>query len=160
MTPEEEQLATLLEGQRVATLAVLVDGRPYASLVPFAASTDFATALIHASRLARHSQGLLADAPFSLLIHQPDANPDTNPAQLPRVTLQGSVQPLDRQHGEYPSARDRYLAKFPQSQITFQLGDFTLYALRIESCRFVAGFAKTFDLGREEMTRLAALADR
>jgi len=148
-------LTTLLTDSRVATLAVSIDGAPFASLVPFAMTDGFGTALIHASSLAQHSAGLTAGAPFSLLIHEPDTQPDANPAQLARTTLLGSVEPLARDSDTYSQARDRYLAKFPKSQITFQLGDFTLYELKVESCRFVAGFGKAFDVSLDELTELA-----
>jgi hypothetical protein len=139
----------------VATLALTVDGAPFASLVPFAMTDGFGTALIHASSLARHSAGLTAGAPFSLLMHEPDTQPETNPAQLARATLLGSVEPLARDSDAYSQARDQYLAKFSKSQITFQLGDFTLYALTVESCRFVAGFGKAFDVTPTDLEELA-----
>ena len=110
---------------------------------------------IHASALAQHSQGLTSGAPFSLLIHEQDSQPETNPAQLARVTLEGTVRPFDRQEDSYPEARDLYLAKFPKSEVTFQLGDFTLHALQVARGRFVAGFAKTFDLTPEDLAELA-----
>lgn len=156
MDDNDRQLQrNLLTGERVATLALTVDGAPFASLVPFAMTNGFGTALIHASSLARHSAGLTAGAPFSLLIHEPDDQPETNPAQLARVTLLGSVEPLERASDAYTQAQGQYLARFPKSQITFQLGDFTLYALRVESCRFVAGFGKAFDVSLDELLDLA-----
>jgi putative heme iron utilization protein len=152
---DRQLLQVLLTERRVATLAVTVDGAPFASLVPFAMTHGFGTALIHASSLARHSAGLSSGAPFSLLIHEPDTQPETNPAQLARATLLGSVEPLARDSDAHSQARDQYLAKFPKSQITFQLGDFTLYALTVESCRFVAGLGKAFDVSLDELAELA-----
>ena len=152
---DRQLLRSLLADARVATLAVTVDGAPFASLVPFAMTHGFGTALIHASGLAKHSEGLTSAAPFSILIHQPDCQPETNPAQLARVTLKGWVEPLERETGDYLTARDLYLAKFPKSAMTFQLGDFTLYALRVESCRFVAGFGKAFDVTPTDLEELA-----
>ena len=105
--------------------------------------------------MARHTGGLTEGAPYSLLIHQPDLQPETNPAQLARVTLQGTVTVLERDSDEYLEARSEYLAKFPKSEITFQLGDFHLYRLSLDHCRFVAGFAKTFDLKEDDLADLA-----
>ena len=152
---ERTLLQSLLTDQRVGVLSVLVDGRPYASLVPFAMTELFGAALIHASQLAQHSQGLTAGAPFSLLVHEQDARLEINPAQLGRVTLQGTVRPFDRQEETYSDARNLYLAKFPRSGATFQLSDFTLHALQVASGRFVAGFAKSFDLTPEDLAKLA-----
>ena len=139
-------LKSLLTESRIASLAVSVDGSPFASLVPFALTANGDASLIHASGLAQHSRGLTHGAPYSLLIHEADVQADTNPAQLARVTLSGSVRPLARDSEEYQAAKDWYLAKFPKSTITFQLGDFVLYALEIETVRFVAGFGKAFDI--------------
>ena len=154
---ERDLLKHLLTGQRVASLAVLVEGRPFASMVPFALTEDGSAALIHASSMARHSAGLHADAPFALLIHELDSSPDKNPAQLGRITLEGTVLPLSREEPVYAAGQHAYLEKFPKSQITFQLADFTLYELRIESARLVAGFAKTFDLAPQDIAALKAL---
>jgi putative heme iron utilization protein len=150
-TKDRELLKHLLTERRVASLAVLVDGKPYASMVPFALTEDGAAVLIHASSLARHSAGLAADAPFALLVHELDSAADENPGQLGRVSLEGTVRPLSRDEPAYASGQHSYLEKFPKSQLTFQLGDFTLYELRIEAARLVAGFAKTFDLTPQEI---------
>jgi len=143
---ERDLLKHLLTEQRIASLAVLVEGKPFASMVPFALTEDGSAALIHASAMARHSAGLEADAPFALLIHEHDSMADKNPAQLGRITLEGIVYPLSREEPAYAAGQHAYLEKFPKSQITFQLADFTLYELRIDTARMVAGFAKTFDL--------------
>jgi len=153
---DRDLLKQLLAGQRVASLAVLVEGKPFASMVPFALTKDGTAALVHASSMARHSAGLQADAPFSLLIHESDDSADVNPAQLGRVSLEGTVHPLSREEPAYAAGQHAYLEKFPKSQITFQLADFTLHELRIDSARMVSGFAKTFDLGPKDIA--AALA--
>ena len=158
MEPDEHDLLKqLIIEQRVGSLAVLVEGKPYASMVPFALTEDGSAALIHASSMARHSAGLQADAPYALLIHELDSSPDKNPAQLGRITLEGAVRPLSREEPAYAAGQHAYLEKFPKSQITFQLGDFTLYELRIDLARLVAGFAKTFDLTPRDIAAVAAL---
>ena len=65
-----EALRELLDGQRVLSLAVLVDGAPCAGLLPFAALPERNGVLIHASRLARHSRGLAAHGRASVLLGQ------------------------------------------------------------------------------------------
>lgn len=152
---ERAALLELLRHRRVASLAVLVSGRPFASLVPFAMTEDLSAALIHTSRLARHSEGLASGSNFSLLIHEPDSDTEANPAQLARISLEGSVRPIDREAEDYGPARDLYLEKFPKSRITFDLADFTLHALDITRCRFVAGFAQTYNLSVDELKELA-----
>lgn len=144
-------LRGLLTETRIGTLAVAVEGAPFASLVPFALEPDAGAALIHVSGLAKHSQGLTPGAPYSLLIHESDSQPEGNPAQLARITFTGMARPLDRESADYARARDLYLAKYPKSAMTFQLGDFFLCALQVDQIRFVAGFGKAFDLGPADL---------
>lgn len=155
MQPEDQELLfELLTQQRVASVAVLVDDKPYVGMLPFAIRPDFGAALIHASRLARHTAGLVPEAPFGLLVQEPD-HWKANPQQLARVSCQGTVYPLNREDPSYVSDQTLYLEKFPKSRMTFQLGDFRLYELRLESARFVAGFGKTFDLTPAEFEQLS-----
>ena len=146
MTPEDrELLRDLLTRQRVLSLGVLVNGEPYVGLLPFAMLPDLSAALVHASGLARHTAGLQTDAPFSLLIHLSDTQ-EADALQLPRVTLRGKVSLLAKDGQEYAAGRALYLAKFPDSEQTFALGDFNLYTLVVASGRFVAGFGRIYNL--------------
>ena len=155
MTPENlSLLKRLLEDQRVLALSILVEGEPHASLLPYALTPDFETLLVHASGLARHTRGLTEAAPFAVVIHEPD-RPDVDPLQLPRVTLQGNVQPVARGTNEYDAARSVYLAKFPQSEVTFSLGDFNVYGLRIVEGRLVGGFARASSFSAATLRELA-----
>ncbi|HEY5676697.1 MAG TPA: pyridoxamine 5'-phosphate oxidase [Myxococcales bacterium] len=144
-------LRELLEVPRVAALGVLVEGAPYVGLLPFAVAADRQALLVHASRLARHTRGLLAGAPFSALVHAPEA-PGADPLQLPRVTFLGSVAPLAGD--DEAEARARYLARFPGAEQTFTLPDFALYALRIREGRLVAGFARARDVSPGDLLGL------
>jgi hypothetical protein len=153
ITEARDSLKDLLIARRVLSLAVLVDGLPYIGMLPFAMLPDFSAALVHASALAKHTSGLKEGAPFSLLIHQPDHG-DADPQQLPRVTLQGYVQVYAKGSPEYTAGRMAYLNKFPQSEQTFALGDFNLYALMVESGRFVAGFGRIYNLTGETLQKL------
>lgn len=142
MNDEERRLLRdLLTGQRVLSLSVLVDGEPHVGLLPYVVQPDLGAALVHASDLARHSRGLQPGAPFAALIHFPDRF-DADPLQLPRVSLEGTVTVLDRGTPEYDAGRERYLSRFPASDVTFTLGDFRLYQLGFERGRLVAGFAR------------------
>jgi len=135
----------LISSARVLALGVLVDSEPHVGFLPYAVGVDPATLLVHASKLARHSRGLLPGAEFSALIHDSDRG-EGDPLQLRRVILQGRVIPLARDTGVYHEARARYLARLPTAEITFRLGDFTLFALHVESGRYVGGFAQAVDL--------------
>lgn len=151
MTPAQRQaLQALLEGERVLALAVLVEGRPHVGLLPYARTADGTALLVHASRLARHAQGLRDGAHFSALVHAADRG-DADPLQLPRVTLEGTVHALSRESAAWAAARDRYLARLPTAVVTFGLGDFALHALRVERGRFVAGFAQASDVAPADL---------
>jgi len=153
MTPEDQRLLhSLLTEQRVLSLAVLVDSEPYVGLLPFAMLPGFGAALVHASRLAKHTAGLTDGAPFSLLVHAPDT-PEADLQQIPRVTLLGKVRVLGKDTVDYAAARSAYLAKFPQSEQTFTLGDFNLYQLVIVTGRFVAAFGRIFNLTADTLRR-------
>ncbi len=146
MSPEDRALLKdLLTRQRVLSLGVIVENQPYTGLLPFVIPNDFQSAIVHASRLARHTAGLLPAASFSALIHEPD-HPNADPLQLPRFIFQGEVQPLSKDETSYQEARALYIAKFPESAPIFELADFNLYRLQIKDGRFVAGFGRAFNL--------------
>src|SRR5574341_515224 len=154
ITPEDETLLRmLLTHVRILALGVIVDDAPYISMLPFALSPSRDALLIHASALAKHSKGLQIEAPFSALIAQPD-NPDADPLQLARVTLQGEIARIDRDDARYSAARSAYIAKFPTSVPTFALGDFHLFALSLDKARYVAGFAKAYNLTAERLREI------
>lgn len=154
MSPEDRAvLKHLLTHERVLSLSVLVDGMPVIGLLPFVVMPEYDAALVHASGLAKHTAGLREGAPFSVLIHTPD-HADADPLQLPRVTLQGDVQPLRKATSEYDAGRDLYLVKFPASAQTFALGDFNLYKLNFHDGRFVAGFGKAYNLTADTLRQL------
>ncbi len=151
---ELELLRGLITGQRMLSLGVLVDGRPYVGLLPFVTRPDFGALVIHASSLALHSKGLTPDAPFGVLIHATD-RPDADPLQLPRLSLQGVVRRIPRDQADWAAARDVYIDKYPSSRSIFQLGDFHLYELVVESGRLIAGFGSIHTLNRGTLAEAA-----
>ena len=156
MTSDQiDALRSLLDRQRVLSLGVLVDASPYVGLLPYAPRADYGAALIHASGLARHSRGLQDGAPFAVLIHDL-LTAESDALQVPRVSLQGTVELLAKQEPAYADGRDAYLARFPSSATTFGLGDFDLYWLHFERGRYVAGFAQAINLNKENLRELAA----
>ena len=154
MQPEQaKKLAKLLTTERVGVLGVLVDEAPYTGLVPFAFPLGFQSLIIHASDLARHSAGLYDGASFSFLIYEPD-DPNVNPLQVVRASLQGRVAKLVRETAAYETAKQVYLHKYPESAQIFGFGDFHLYDLQINKGRFVAGFGQIFNLNRDNLAEL------
>lgn len=154
--PEQDALILkfLLTRQRVGTLAVLIDEKPFTGLLPFVSLPDFSAVVIQASNLAKHTAGLAEGAPFSYLIHLPD-DPKSDPLQLARVTLSGEVQKLPKAQLAYETAKNLYLEKFPFSVTIFPMPDFNLYALTIQQCRFIAGFGAIYSLSPEKLKELS-----
>ena len=154
MNPEDIALLRgLLTDRQVLSLGVLVENQPYVGLVPFAVRDDFSALIIHASRLARHSKGLVDGASYSALIHVLEV-PGMDALQLARVTVQGAVRLLQPGSAEYDRCKYLYIQKFPQSEMTFSLGDFQLYELELKSGRLVAGFARTTNLNSDHFCDL------
>jgi hypothetical protein len=146
VTPEDTaRLGGLLLGQRLVSLGVVVDGRPIVGLLPYSVSDDRSALLVQASALARHSRGLVAGARWSGVIHEPDS-PGTDPLQVPRLQLEGVVDPLQRDRPEYEPCVRAFLGRFPQAAMTLQLPDFTLHRLEIDGGRMVLGFARAISL--------------
>lgn len=138
----------LLTVQRVLALAVLIDGEPEAGLLPYAVREDFAAVYVQASGLARHTRGLIPGGRVGILIHSSDS-PDADPMQLARLTVQATVEVLDRNGERFAPARDRFVARFPGAEMTLDLGDFNLYELTFGRGRYVEGFARAFNVGPE-----------
>lgn len=153
-TIDLRQLATLLRDTRVLSLGVLVDGAPHVGVMPFLAAADLGTLLVHSSRLAKHSRGLVAGALVSAAIHQPDA-PELDPLRLPRLLLDGIVEELTA--AEVGQAAAAWVARFPSAAMTVDLGDFTFHHLRPQGGRLVAGFGRAFGLGPHVFAAAAAL---
>ncbi len=146
MTPEDSaRLGGLLLGQRLVSLGVVVDGQPVVGLLPYAVSDDRSALIVQASALARHSKGLVAGAGWSGVVHEPDAA-GTDPLQVPRLLLEGVVDPLAADRQEREPALRAFLHRFPNSATTLQLPDFTLYRLEIRSGRMVLGFGRALNL--------------
>ncbi len=148
-------LRNLILGSRVLSVAVDAEGQPYASLLPYAMRPDLSGFLVHVSELAKHTRGLTDGADFGLVIHQPDDG-EIDALQVPRVLLQGSVRRLERGSEAWTTAQAAFVAKFPQSEMTFGLGDFHLCELRPERGRLVTGFAGAHNIGPQTLAKLAA----
>lgn len=141
-------IRTLLDTERVLTAAVLVDGEPVAALLPYALSPQRTAVYVQVSGLARHARGLHPGATVSVLIHAP-ATADRDAMQIPRLTVQATVELVERQTPAFDTAAARLLARFPAAEMTLGLEDFSVYALRLGRGRYVEGFARAFNVGSE-----------
>lgn len=119
---------------RKATLATLLDGAPYASLVTVAFDHDLSPILL-LSGLADHTRNLAADPRVSLLLDGTDGHP--NPQTGPRVTLTGKARRDDDE-----ALRTRFLARHPGAALYAGFGDFAIWKVEAERAHFVGGFGR------------------
>lgn len=143
-------LRRLLAERPVAALATLHRGEPAVSMVPFVLPPGSTELLIHVSSLATHTRDMQEHPRVALLVTA-DANGPWPPQALPRVTLQADAVPLPRDGTDYTAARAQYLGRFPDAAQTFELGDFSLVALRPTSARLIAGFGRAYSLVGEPL---------
>jgi putative heme iron utilization protein len=138
-------LRQLLASQPVAALATLHRGEPAVSMVPFALAPGGSPLIIHVSGLATHTADMLAHPRVSLLVMD-ESRADVTAQARARVSLHCEAQVLPREGEVYGQARADYLARFPDSAITFELGDFRVVLLRPVAARLVAGFGRAYSL--------------
>ena len=155
-TQSELKLANLIRGTRVAALGTLHDGEPNLAMVAIAVESDFSAFYIHVSTLGKHTRDMQADPRVSLLITEADdRRPD--PQTLARLSLNGTAEVLPRTNPHYPQVKHAYLARFPEAEQLFSLGDFNLWRISPKGGRFVAGFAQAFNVVPEVLVKVSAL---
>ena len=142
-------LRSLLENQAVAALATLHKGEPAVSMVPFALLPGGQGFVIHVSRLATHTQDMLANPAVGLLVMAAPGAAES-PLALPRVSVRGTAKQCLPEAAEYGEARAAYLAKLPQSEELFSFADFSLFLIELRSLRFVAGFGRALAVTPEQ----------
>jgi putative heme iron utilization protein len=157
-------LWSLLVGRSVGALATLHDGRPCASMIPFAVISSAEPAadarlrlVTHVSGLAAHTRDMQAHPEVCLLVTAPES-PGVMPQALPRVSLSAVAEFIPVDHPEHAALKAAYVAKFPEAADLFLLGDFSLVVLEPVSARLVAGFARAITLGPTALA--AAVAER
>jgi putative heme iron utilization protein len=140
-------------GRGAGCLATLHDGKPFASMVPFAATTAGGRLrlVVHVSGLAAHTRDMRSTPDVCLMMMAPESEA-VPPQALPRVSIAGRAVFVSGDHPEYAVLKAAYLGKFPEAADLFQLGDFSIVAIEPTSARFVAGFARALTLSAETLT--------
>lgn len=129
----------LLREARSGALATLMagSGHPCCSLVNVATAADGAPLLL-ISRLAVHTENILADPRASLML---DERRRGDPLEGARITLIGTIAATDA-----PDARRRYLARQPGARMYAGFTDFSVYRMTPSAAHLVAGFGRIVDL--------------
>lgn len=143
-------LKSLLTKERTAHLATLRGGAPMASMTLFMPERDFSAFYVHVSRLAWHTQDMMQDSRVALSVAEADDG-RADPFTLMRVTVRGETLQLQTLDQELKS---RWLQRFPEQAINFQLADFSFWRITPRDARFVAGFGKIHNLSADDLKGL------
>jgi len=141
-------LQQLIHGRMIAALGTLHQGAPFVSMVTFAAARN-GSLILHVSRLATHTQDMLANLNVSLLITESEAV-GKMPQALARVTVQGRAEMLDRDSEKHTDAREVYLSRFPDAAPLFEFSDFNIFIIKPISARVIAGFGQAATITGED----------
>jgi heme iron utilization protein len=142
------ELAELLRRERIAHLATLRGGAPMASMTLYLADETLGAFYVHVSRLAWHTQDMMKDPRVALSIAETDDH-RADPFTLMRVTIRGDAAQLP---GEDPHLKARWLQRFPEQAINFELADFSFWRIAPRDARFVAGFGRIHNLSAAELS--------
>ena len=152
----EQTLARLIRSTRIVALGTLHDGEPNLAMVAYAFAEDFSALYIHVSILGKHTTHMENHPHVSLLITETD-NRRADPQTLARVSIRGMADILPRSDPGYAQVKSIYLARFPEAEQLFSLGDFNLWKITPKGGRFVAGFGRAFNLVPEALRKVSAL---
>ncbi|MGQ9836374.1 MAG: pyridoxamine 5'-phosphate oxidase family protein [Cyanobacteriota bacterium] len=150
-----QSLNALLDQQPVASLAVVQDGFPAVSLVPFVVQRDPLRFAIFISELSSHTQALRADPRAGLLIHEPPRaeDPRSNHA-LVRVMVSGKAEFLSREAAVERGFEPLYRAKYEIAEMLLSLADFHFCQITPTQGSFIQGFGQAFRLSGPNLDQL------
>jgi putative heme iron utilization protein len=142
-------LSKLLRNERVAHLATLRSGAPMVSMTLYLPDEIFSVFYVHVSRLAWHTQDMLQDARVALSIAETDDG-RADPFTLMRVSIRGEALQLPPAD---PALKAKWLQRFPEQAINFELADFSFWQISPRDARFVAGFGRIHNLSAAQLSR-------
>ena len=142
-------LARLLGKERIAHLATLRGGAPMASMTLYLADETLSAFYVHVSRLAWHTQDMLHDPRVALSVAETDDG-RADPFTLMRVSIRGEASQLQ---GENAPLKAKWLHRFPEQAINFELADFSFWQITPRDARFIAGFGRIHNLSAAQLKR-------
>jgi putative heme iron utilization protein len=109
---------------------------------------------IFVSRLSQHTTDMQKNKRVSLLICETDdGRPD--PQTLARVSIRGSAEMIENGEPGYTPIKDLYIARFPEAAQLLKLDDFSFWRIRPKGGRYVAGFAKAYNITAETLQKVS-----
>lgn len=154
----QQKLTHLIRSGRIASLGTLRQGAPFVSMVLYTPAADISAFYIHISRLAHHTQDILQDPRVSLMIVEQDTL-EADAQTLARLSILGHAVEVVAESEEYAQVKEAYLGKYPQAQPLFDFKDFSIFRIQPESARYVAGFARAFNLSASQLQKAAEAAE-
>ena len=142
--PAAWEARKLLRAARSGTLATVVDGQPFASLVTPACAPDLGVLLL-LSDLSEHTRHLRAEPRCSILVT--GAAEGLNPQTAPRLTVTGTAERMAD-----PAVKARFVAVHPYAAMYADFGDFAIWRIRPLGGSFVGGFARAARLRAADLT--------
>ncbi|HNF94187.1 MAG TPA: pyridoxamine 5'-phosphate oxidase family protein [Anaerolineales bacterium] len=150
----EKVLAQVIREARIASLGTLHDEAPQVSMVAYVYAEDFSAFYIFVSRLAQHTVDMQKDNRVSLMICETD-DARSDPQTLVRVSIRGKAEMLQTGEPGYTPLKEQYIARFPEAEKLFNLTDFSFWRISPRGGRYVAGFAKAFNITAETLQKAA-----
>lgn len=149
-------LRSLLLGRSTAALATLHDGRPFASMIPFAVELAAGSLRLvtHVSGLSAHTRDMRSNPDVCLLLTAAES-PGIPPQALPRVSIPAVAEFIPAEHPDHAGVKAAYLGKFPDAADLFMLGDFSLVVFEPLSARLIAGFGRALTLSPDALAAAA-----
>jgi hypothetical protein len=154
MSDTADLLRNLLTHRTVAALATLHEGRPFASMIPFAVdlSAGRLRLVTHVSGLSAHTRDMRLSPEVCLLVMAAES-PGVPPQALPRVSIEAVSEFIPPTHPDHDAVKAAYLGTFPAAADLFQLGDFSLVVFEPTSARLIAGFGRAVTLAPDALSR-------
>jgi len=144
---------SLLRRRRTGALATLMPGSgdPYCSLINVATQPDGSPILL-ISRLAVHTQNILADPRVSLML---DERAPGDPLEGARIMISGRAE--EAGGDVVDQVARRYLRAHPTAEVFAGFADFHFFIVRMSRVHLVAGFGRIINLAAGDV--LTDLAD-
>ena len=103
------------------------------------------------SELARHTRNLRREPAIGLMLIE-DESVARNPFSRRRIYLQGTAQPLTREHESFTPVMAEFHRRFGAvMEVIEPLPDFHLFRVGIYQGRFILGFGQAFELTGDDL---------
>jgi hypothetical protein len=128
----------------LSTHSISMPGFPFGSVTPYVIN-DHGHVAILISHLAEHTQNILENPKVALTIFEPDGT--EHPQAGARISCMATAVKAENQL----DLRERYRARFPNSEMILDLPGFEFYQLNFIRIRLIAGFGQIKWLEPEQL---------